>query len=71
MLSCFMDNEFLNWTPDNVLFLTKEHQLLMDDNFDQYGDSYTELATVDSLRRAMDRVELDVCIKIRLCYNII
>lgn len=57
-----MDNEFLNWTPDNVLFLTKEHQLLMDDNFDQYGDSYTELATVDSLRRAMDRVELDVCI---------
>lgn len=55
-----MDKEFLNWTPDNVLFLTKEHQLLMDDNFDQYGDSYTELATIDSLRSAMDRVELDV-----------
>lgn len=62
ILSCFIDNEFLNWTPENVLFLSKEHQLLMDEKFDQYGDSYTELATVETLRRAMDRVELDVCI---------
>jgi len=34
----------------------------MDEKFDQFGDSYTELATVETLRRAMDRVELDVCI---------
>lgn len=34
----------------------------MDEKFDKYGDSYTELATVESLRRAMDRVEIDVCI---------
>jgi len=34
----------------------------MDEKFDQYGDSYTELATVETLRRAMDQVELDVCI---------
>jgi len=34
----------------------------MDEKFDQYGDSYTELATVETLRRSMDRVELDVCI---------
>jgi len=66
ILSCFNDNEFLNWTPENVLFLSKEHQLLMDEKFDQYGDSYTELATVDTLRQAMDRVELDVCIIILL-----
>ncbi|XP_060868826.1 DNA ligase 4 isoform X1 [Metopolophium dirhodum] len=59
ILSCFIDNEFLNWTPENVLFLSKEHQLLMDEKFDQYGDSYTELATVETLRRSMDRVELD------------
>ncbi|VVC30005.1 Hypothetical protein CINCED_3A019636 [Cinara cedri] len=59
ILSCFADNEFLNWTPENVLFLSKEHQLLMDANFDQYGDSYTELTTVDGLRRVMNRVELD------------
>ncbi|XP_022180301.1 DNA ligase 4 isoform X4 [Myzus persicae] len=59
ILSCFIDTEFLNWTPENVLFLSKEHQLLMDEKFDQYGDSYTELATVETLRRAMDRVELD------------
>ncbi|KAL5243761.1 hypothetical protein ACI65C_011171 [Semiaphis heraclei] len=59
ILSCFTDNEFLNWTPENVLFLSKEHQLLMDEKFDQYGDSYTELATVETLRHAMDRVELD------------
>lgn len=57
-----MDEEFLNWTPENVLFLSKNHKILMDDNFDEYGDSYTEMATVDSLRRAMNRVELDVCI---------
>ncbi|XP_025209212.1 DNA ligase 4 isoform X1 [Melanaphis sacchari] len=59
ILSCFNDNEFLNWTPENVLFLSKEHQLLMNEKFDQYGDSYTELATVETLRQAMDRVELD------------
>lgn len=34
----------------------------MDENFDQYGDSYTDFATVESLRSAMNRVELDVCI---------
>lgn len=39
----------------------------MDEKFDQYGDSYTELATVETLRHAMDRVELDVCI-INHCY---
>jgi len=32
----------------------------MDEKFDQYGDSYTELATVETLRHAMDQVELDV-----------
>lgn len=62
ILSCFKDNEFLNWIPENVLFLTKEHQMLMDENFDEYGDSYSELATIESLHRAMSRVELDVCI---------
>lgn len=34
----------------------------MDDQFDQYGDSYLEKATVESLHCAMNRVELDVCI---------
>lgn len=34
----------------------------MDEKFDEYGDSYTDLATVESLHRAMDRVELDVII---------
>lgn len=62
ILLCFKDNEFLNWTPENVLFLSKEHKLLMDEKFDQYGDSYTELTTVDGLRHAMNQVELDVCI---------
>lgn len=57
-----MDKEFLNWVPENILFLSKEHQLLMDENFDQYGDSYSEMATVESLRCAMNKVELDVCI---------
>lgn len=55
-----MDNEFLNWTPENVLYLNKEHQILMDDNYDEYGDHYTEFATVESLRSALDRVEIDV-----------
>jgi len=59
ILSCFMDNEFLNWTPEDVLFLSKEHQKLMNEKFDQYGDSYTELATVESLRYAINRIELD------------
>lgn len=57
-----MDQEFLNWVPENVLFLSKEHQLLMNENFDEYGDNYSEMATVESLRCAMNRVELDVCI---------
>lgn len=57
-----MDCEFLDWTPEYVLFLTKEDQLLMDDKYDQYGDSYSKLATVESLQHAMNRVELDVCI---------
>lgn len=56
-----MDREFLDWTPEYVLFLTKEDQLLMDDNYDQYGDSYTKLSTVESLQHAMNQVELDVC----------
>lgn len=56
-----MDCEFLDWTPEYVLFLTKEDQLLMDDKYDQYGDSYLKLATVESLQHAMNRVELDVC----------
>lgn len=34
----------------------------MDEKFDQYGDSYSEMATIDSLRCVMNRVELDVCI---------
>jgi hypothetical protein len=34
----------------------------MDENFDQYGDSYSEMATIDSLHCAMNQVELDVCI---------
>lgn len=62
LLSCIVDNEFLNWTHDNILYLSKEHQLLMGENFDQYGNSYTELTDVESLRRAMNRVELDVII---------
>lgn len=62
ILSCFDDNEFLNWTPENCLFLSKEHKLLMDENFDQYGDSYTKFTTVDELRLVMNQVELDVYI---------
>lgn len=57
-----MENEFLNWEPEHILFLSNEHNVLMDEKFDKYGDSFSELATVESLRRAMDRVEIDVCI---------
>jgi len=60
IVSCFNENEFFNWAPENILFLSKEHQLLMDEKFDEYGDSYSDLATVESLHRAMDRVELHV-----------
>lgn len=60
LLSCIADNEFLNWTHENILYLSKEHKLLMDETFDQYGDSYTELTDVENLRQAMNRVELDV-----------
>lgn len=60
IISCFNEHEFFNWAPENILFLSKEHKLLMDEKFDEYGDSYTDLTTVESLRRTMDRVELDV-----------
>ncbi|XP_050525121.1 DNA ligase 4 [Daktulosphaira vitifoliae] len=59
ILLCFNENEFINWTPEDVLALSKEHKVLMDEKFDNYGDSYFENDTVDSLRMAMNRVELN------------
>ncbi|XP_050440237.1 DNA ligase 4 [Adelges cooleyi] len=59
MLYCFNDEEFLNWTPEHVLALSKEHKILMDVEYDTYGDSFTKEATVESLRSAMDKVELN------------
>ncbi|CAG0913200.1 unnamed protein product [Notodromas monacha] len=57
LLRCLEDGRIYNWRPMDIIACTLETELAMKDNFDRYGDSFSEAATLESLEYSLERVK--------------
>ncbi|XP_075216917.1 DNA ligase 4-like isoform X3 [Lycorma delicatula] len=56
-LNCIELKEILNFRPKDLICMSKNTQKKMNLLYDEYGDSYTETATLESLKDSLSKVQ--------------
>ena len=54
--------KMLPWTPADLLYATCDVEQKLSMQFDEFGDSYTQPATEESLKYVLQQVDEKVCI---------
>lgn len=60
LLRCIAANELLPWTPADLFHATPKVKEQLSTEYDEFGDSYTQPLTEESLTYVMERAALSV-----------
>ena len=64
LFHCITSKQMLSWTPADLLYATADVEQKLSMQYDEFGDSYTQPATEESLRYVFEQVNRKVCIVI-------
>ncbi|PSN53926.1 hypothetical protein C0J52_02408, partial [Blattella germanica] len=61
LLRSISSKQLLSWSPADLMFATMEIEQELSSQYDEFGDSYTQPATKESLRYSLEQVEKKGC----------